>query len=1063
MEPGQVLPKNVNLAEQRPFAVKSYIRRFRNIQTNSNGQSGQLAEIIIPIDTGTPGAFLDVAQSYLQFDLTITNPNPYIDYVDFPECGANALFEQLQIRSAGTPIETIRDYNTVFNQWMHIEGQAQEAFEMYMERQEGYDATFHYNNAKKPMVDWCGRIMATVNIPATYNSSSGVVTSQFSSANTSIVGPQLSSFGYSATGTPLNSATEYTYAHLNSSQAATGNWNATPSTAVLPAGSVGLYVTGSLPTTGGTNPGVQTFVPYPQGAWNAAGNTTANLLTNMPMKWGMLEQDLGTENINLWPLALEMNPNAQRVTKKTAARFQDYMTFLAHVKNIPVGCTSIVTSASGNRTQPFSTAGNSTPWVNGSFTLTVCVPTLSGILGVLAEKMAPTMLLDNFQLVMTTTNYSKALQVSMDPCRVIPGTYRDFLTYYGNELGCMMSAPGATTASGTGPYCGTNRFNTLLPAVYDFQWYGTPSLWNNLDIVVGGAGTHGNLTKTANGAPGLYLANPAVMNLANDNTNGWARLSSTQSFLLPYPLCGGETSNAGVCITGFGSFYSSNFTTAVPAGGAASLTFLMAGTFGSGNSYFAANTPVPQYYQTNFVSYGLPQCNYYGPPITTNVTLPVANGTAGIVTQNTAITYAGTISASQTGIYTIGNDAMACYGSFLPQSKAQTARCIQNYRQGNLTLTADSGSIILPKAFNGQGPSGNGSGPTQGMPYFSIQNICYVAQQVILPSEVTAQILQAAANGDISLQTYTIQTWSNITLANGSATQNIIIPAKVGSANTLYALFKHSDQTTAGTKQYLYNSLTGVCPLSYALYQDDGVSYYGTNISPSIGYVPATGTSNFSFQLKIGNDLVPAQPMQSATELLSELEKCTHGLNARYNNMSFNAPLITQPQTSLGALTNGVVYDCFADEGYFTTWCDPYYLPDQTVVNNLSWAFLIPESYANPNICSTSAAGIARDGWMPVRVGQYSIPAFKTPSSTFLIGFDLDTWSGMQGVAMCGRYLGNNPVSIACTGLNLVQYLNSQNNGSALSSTGGSISCTAFIMCDARWSIQAGGVSQLFI
>lgn len=887
----QALPQNINLAAQKPTAVNSYVRRYRNIQRNANGDNLQGTDIIIPIDTGTPGAFLDGAQSYLQFDLKIYNQNPYIDFIDLGPAGVASFFEQLQIRCNGSPIETIKDYGTVVEHWMKLEGIAQERFEMYQQRKEAMGVGSIYgnelNHCKAPMVDMIGRIM---------NSTSATVATA----------------GTTGTLYPIGS-------NVNNS-----------------AGTV-------IPTQG--------FSPYSSSAepFVSQSSIFTSNMRNYTLKAGMTCQAMfDSTNINMWPQMIGIDQNFDSIYEKNSLRFQDYMTYLANVKNIPIGCTSSLTPTAG---VTGGVAAGGTGWVvpytntpglvssptvgtynAGFFQGTFNIPLISGLIGILQPKMVPTMLLDNFELVMTCASNSKPMKVSMDPCRRIPGTHRDFLTYYGNVLG---SITGAAVSQ-------TNQ-NQLLPATLNGQI--ADNALNGLNSL--------------NYYPVQVCMNP----LLGRGTNGNAGTSSTP---IPNIAAGGQ-------LTPLGAF-----------------------------DFFPSHNLVPQYYQSTACINGKVPASLYG-----------------YVLNN------------------IGNDGFGCYGTFLKNSVAQTARCIQN-----TTLTQPVKGITYDKVY-----SDTNQGNLQYMPWFSISNVYFVAQQVIVPDAVTAEILASSVHGDISMQSGTIQVYNNINCTAGSGSQNLIIPAKCGSANTLLGIFRHPTQVNYGLKQYLVNSLCGYCPIGCAVYTPDSVSYVGTTNKPSITYVPAfTGGANgFSFQLSIGNDLQPAQPMITGVELLSELEKCQHGLHTRYNNMAYGNTIIPSPTSTetTDKSSGSMVFDIFKDGGYFTAWVDPFALNDQTIVNNMSWPLLLPEELS---------AAQNQSFWTPVPVGPYMVNQFKHPDGNFVIGFDLDTWSAFSDVAMSGRYFGNNTISLKCDGLR------------GLAEDGSNTwQFTAIIMCDCRWSFQAGGNSQVFI
>jgi hypothetical protein len=55
------------------------------------------------LDTSTAGSFLNRQYSLLQFDLTITNTNSHVDYINFSASGAAALIQEFRVYCQGTP------------------------------------------------------------------------------------------------------------------------------------------------------------------------------------------------------------------------------------------------------------------------------------------------------------------------------------------------------------------------------------------------------------------------------------------------------------------------------------------------------------------------------------------------------------------------------------------------------------------------------------------------------------------------------------------------------------------------------------------------------------------------------------------------------------------------------------------------------------------------------------------------------------------------------------------------------------------------------------------------
>ena len=159
---------------------------------------------------------------------------------------------------------------------------------------------------------------------------------------------------------------------------------------------------------------------------------------------------------------------------------------------------------------------------------------------------------------------------------------------------------------------------------------------------------------------------------------------------------------------------------------------------------------------------------------------------------------------------------------------------------------------------------------------YRVTNVEYVTQQIILPEAVAANILSLAAAGDISISSTSVHNYQTPIVQ--SLSQNLIIPAKIASANTLYCLFVPQAFVSGNTAQ-LYNSLRGVNPFAVISNRAFGdlldVTNYGQlgssqRLGFNDGYVsvyntPCTG-GPFQVQLRIGNELTPHTPIVNMSE-----------------------------------------------------------------------------------------------------------------------------------------------------------------------------------------------------
>lgn len=863
----EVLPKCVNYADQKPMAVKSYVRRFKNPSENIGAAYTPGNEIRIPIDSGTPGAYLDQKQSYLEFQITITNTNPYIDYVNLTSAGFNACFRRMALQVNGTDCEVIEDYNKVVELLGDLEGECRDEFSLYVTNplnvsKNSYGAvgttSSHLGNVKYPMCDYSGKIMYNLDGLQTFTTSYGL-----------------------------------------------------PVTADAPAWGQ-LILANCTGWTAGSITGVKNW--YRNGLLNPQSQMDASTYTGVTSATAPSSTYyLNPTNILAFPDCIPPVTVFQDCLNTAGQRIQDRLTYYKNVRCIPVGMSTIYNTVAntGIYTVDFGTtvpvgylayntgivpinSANSVFLNNGVFTTTVEAPILSGIVGALCDKMLPTFLMGTVELILTIDYACKVFSITMDPCRRLFGTRRDYLVY--------------------------------------------------------------------NPVQRMY----------------------------------GRTSPYGA----FAGAYSSQFgALANSAGSSADMAY-----------YFAPYSLIPQYVLTSSAANN-------PPPAWIN-----SNVAATTVTGNN---------------YAIGWDGDAAYGTFLESSVAQTWRTIGNGIANN-TWTG----LFSAAPFQGQ----------SNYPSFTIQNVYYVAQQIILPDNVSRTLIDRTASTELSILTYTYKTYTS-QLQQGSGDQSILIPAKLAEANAFYMMFQMNSMIDPGSPAttWLYDSMTRICPIGSKIYSSDGSSYIGTNNAPVINQIPAVNTGNriFSIQLRIGNDLLPAQPMSTIPELINEIEKTQHGLYNKNCTPALYAPLVmpvgTPSQVTSNVSSAGAYYD-ICKSGFTTTWIDTNYLNDQTILNNYAWG--LASSY--------QGGAIAAPLYSAVQTGTFMESAFFTPQrGYFFIGLDLDTWSGYSDVSMSGRYLGNNNVSLNLTGFQLANAIANGNSANILRTT-------AIIQLTMRMSFQAGGNFQTF-
>lgn len=506
----QAIPQKLNFGSIKPQAIPAYTRKIRSIATNAQTFSeSSVANIVL--DTSTPGSFLDPVQSLIEFDLTITNTNPYVDYVNFSSCGAGSLIQELRIVNQGTNVEEILDYNTMFEMWMDLGGFAQEEFKLYMEnpwRAPVAPGNKDLNFVKPPMIDREGIIMCPNNVNM-FGDPNRVHTDQGQTIT-------------NGTGTfyPTTSIVSRSNTGINNYRQPGGTVGTT-ATAVgglVPANFIHPYeISNASAANANTKSGF---------AENASG-TAVDINNPISCAPGTIRSTCWTNRIDntyvTWPSTIRPLNKAQIQTLiandqgMKRYRIQDYLQYLSNVKNVPVGIApikSFIASDNALNDPKTSTTSNETTVGNWNFTTSsshmtgtanvsfhICLPMFSGLLGVWAEKAFPTCLIapGSLYIQIKWAKAFQAFQCAMDPCRRVFGTFRDYLISWGNPFGYATEYAGQMLLSDRVSMSGENYFTSGTPqstllAITTAGTNGWDYAYNNLAIastgLTGAAGTN---------------------------------------------------------------------------------------------------------------------------------------------------------------------------------------------------------------------------------------------------------------------------------------------------------------------------------------------------------------------------------------------------------------------------------------------------------------------------------------------------------------------------------------------------------------------------------------------
>ena len=423
------IPKAVNYNLLTPSAIDVWRQRTVTpvAQTAGSGGVQDGGQFQCTLQTASVGAVMDPQTAYLQFDMTITNANPTIDYASFGVEGVHSLFDEFQLYNQGAPLEQIQHYNICARVNAFLTGANQKEFSCFLKNryENGYDQSCHRALIKPPMCDYFGNVMED-----------GRLLTSLAKAYPAGQYEPFTGTGYTIVNTPYSSNIKF--GGINNQ--VTKKSGATSTESTHEAFYIGAAIAGGLPDA--ATAGVPTGL---------ANNTVETL--------GFPAQTPSGHSPNA-SLVIEYQQ------KMGSVRMQDFFTYLSNVKNIPIGMTTDKVNANDR-------ANGTGTLSDGVMVLNVCMPILSGIIGPLATKMFPTMCFSSQSLYfqMRLANARNVFRVSMDPCRRIVGTIREFCVNAGisaGPLGAISIVGGSAGGSATVQAKNLCVDNSLSFATYGF-------------------------------------------------------------------------------------------------------------------------------------------------------------------------------------------------------------------------------------------------------------------------------------------------------------------------------------------------------------------------------------------------------------------------------------------------------------------------------------------------------------------------------------------------------------------------------------------------------------------
>lgn len=504
------LPAEVQLAKEKPQGAFCLRTRYALSANSANSWvAGTL--VSLPLQTGTPGTFTDVKQGCINCTIQVTNTNPYVDYLNFGPSGAMIFFDEMRVYSSGTPVEENLRYSETVDLLMNQGGWQSKPYHVFRRNKwraaNGQAGALHCNFIKPSMVDSTGcpmfgrtpfmdknssvytppafalgtyqggALYGAAQIDGGYKAISILPYSTVAAVAQAVAQPGML-FGLDALGPFCDSAfTTDQAAALDISIIGNGGFLST----ARPAGP-GLTKVGrtahinTLAALGTVDQkGDQSLFRSTQygrtgpGAAAITANPFLPAAQYVPSQWPDYQPSTLSGEVDDDEVDILMGKS------KTV----EYMKYLSNVRSLPIGVT-------GDTSVPYTSV--STQIVAGATNCTnfteyrVSMPFLSGIYGVLADKMFPDLLIgaNNIRIEFKLASNLKAFWLTMDPCRRVPGTLRDFAPFTG-------SASGATRLSTAQP-SGYSGFNDLASTAVGCAFSNVYNATNTAQVIQGFTG-----------------------------------------------------------------------------------------------------------------------------------------------------------------------------------------------------------------------------------------------------------------------------------------------------------------------------------------------------------------------------------------------------------------------------------------------------------------------------------------------------------------------------------------------------------------------------------------------
>lgn len=459
------MPQALELEAARRNGIPAIRREVvHNTTTQNEYRPGELC--YIPIDTGAAGAFMDTSTTRLEMTVVVRNKNYFVDFINLPRCGWNAIIQEFGIEINNGLHELNRHYAECIELDMIKRGENRTPFEICRSNPwkpgEGLAGTTHINFVKPSMVTSMGLPHNLKYAPLT--TSTAATTPDIlqygmllgSNPFTSYMFGRTSSVDIPQTNidTPIDYATHIGSFRTTNSEISQSSWDdRIPKafqallTAAYDTSTFGAVnnisdgiTEGSIKNlnsdvrivggpTYGTEVGRQAF-SSPHDMYNPAQTNIYSAVYG---------QSVVGASPGQWPV-FQPCPYAeiQRDIKQDLrlVNADNIQTYYANCKNIPVGIPLDISGDQSGASSIYGSKSHSKP-TYGEYgwetEFQVSLKVYSSLIGELTKKWFPELVVPQgrMRIRLRFQEPQITFQTLMDPCRRVPGTSRDWFPYMG--------------------------------------------------------------------------------------------------------------------------------------------------------------------------------------------------------------------------------------------------------------------------------------------------------------------------------------------------------------------------------------------------------------------------------------------------------------------------------------------------------------------------------------------------------------------------------------------------------------------------------------------------------